>query len=222
MSFKNLEKGYYAFIVAIAIAYVAFLICDIFTEGMEAISSALKYFGILMCFLISVKIYLKNGSTRAAKLQMIVLAFTVVADFFLLFTSLYVLGMLIFFGAHLTAIYRYYRPLLKTGIAIILLGATIWIVSIILSKPLDLLLCASIVYLTLILLVTVTTFLAKQKPINNILSRLGMILFILCDINVALFNTVSHQSVIYAVSSMLMWAFYIPAQTMLSLSAYDY
>lgn len=67
-----------------------------------------------------------------------------------------------------------------------------------------------------------------QQLINrkySILFAVGMVLFILCDINVGLFNltdfiSISKQNyqLLYKVSSILMWAFYAPAQVMIALS----
>ena len=52
-------------------------------------------------------------------------------------------------------------------------------------------------------------------------SRLGMLLFIACDINVLLKNIIPRGNVLFTVSIVLMWAFYLPAQTLLALSATD-
>jgi hypothetical protein len=46
-----------------------------------------------------------------------------------------------------------------------------------------------------------------------------MILFLCCDINVAIFNTAPPDTTLYSISAPLMWLFYLPAQILLSLSA---
>ena len=70
---------------------------------------------------------------------------------------------------------------------------------------------------------------AKVKQLinrkNSILFAAGMVLFLLCDINVGLFNltdfiSISKQNyqLLYKVSSILMWTFYAPAQVLIALS----
>jgi hypothetical protein len=52
----------------------------------------------------------------------------------------------------------------------------------------------------------------------------GMVLFLLCDINVGLFNlsdfltVTSTYEIIYELSAVLMWTFYAPSQVLLALS----
>jgi len=60
---------------------------------------------------------------------------------------------------------------------------------------------------------------------ENLLFAVGMFLFLLCDINVGLFNLSGFVSmpkelyhILYACSSILMWAFYAPSQVLLTLS----
>ncbi|MDR0596439.1 MAG: hypothetical protein LBG50_02750, partial [Clostridiales Family XIII bacterium] len=88
----------------------------------------------------------------------------------------------------------------------------------------DILLDLVVLYAALIITATVTAFVRKQARVNNLLSRLGMVLFVLCDINVFLWNSREMGALtdIPAWTYMLMWAFYLPAQTMLALSALDF
>lgn len=219
---RKIERKFLIIIAILVLLYIAFLICDIFFPSVIKISSYLKYTGILLCLLMSVIVYFQSEYKRAAKLQIIILCFTVTADFFLLFTSNFQMGMFVFLGAHLFAILRYYPKLVKYCLLSLVLACVIWIISLLVNKPLDLMFCLPVTYLVLIIVATITTFVAKQDPVNNFLSRCGMLLFILCDINVALFNSVATDSALYSISSILMWAFYLPAQIMLSLSAYDF
>jgi hypothetical protein len=67
-------------------------------------------------------------------------------------------------------------------------------------------------------------FKRRQARVNNVLSRLGMSLFVLCDVNVLLWNLRedAHLTAIPEQTGILMWTFYLPAQTMLALSAHDF
>jgi len=58
------------------------------------------------------------------------------------------------------------------------------------------------------------------KP-NGHMILIGMVLFLLCDINVALYN-ILNEGLFYNISSISMWLFYLPSQVLLSLSGYKY
>ncbi len=98
--------------------------------------------------------------------------------------------------------------------------------------PSDRLLIASVFYFICILSNTFSairvTFRDRSSR-NNLLYGLGMLLFLLCDINVGLFNLSGFialpkdiYSVIYFYSSILMWAFYAPAQVLIALSCHSF
>ncbi len=60
---------------------------------------------------------------------------------------------------------------------------------------------------------------------NGQMIALGMILFLLCDINVALYNILGYigkVNVFYNISFVSMWLFYLPSQVLLALSGYRY
>jgi hypothetical protein len=80
------------------------------------------------------------------------------------------------------------------------------------------------VYAILIIAVTIAAFKRRQAHANNILSRLGMILFLLCDVNVLLWNmrTMAGVTEIPHWTVTIIWMFYLPGQTMLALSAYNF
>jgi len=62
------------------------------------------------------------------------------------------------------------------------------------------------------------------KP-NGVMVVLGMVLFLLCDINVALYNVLGTFYInepLYRISSVSMWLYYLPSQLLLSLSGYKF
>lgn len=66
----------------------------------------------------------------------------------------------------------------------------------------------------------------KQNDIQKTLFLIGMVLFLLCDINVGIYNLGSYINVsssyitnIIEYSSVLMWFFYLPSQVLITLSA---
>ena len=219
---KLLEKKNIVLLLLLGIMYVAFVVGDVFISGVSNISSILKYIAILVCLVCAITVFFQSGNVRDARLQIVIMCFTVVADYFLLFTSYFTMGILIFLGAHLTAIYRYCASVFKICTFSVALAFVVWLVSVIAGQPIDLMFCAVAAYMFTIITATIATFIARQAPANNFLSRCGMILFLLCDVNVALYNTLPASSTFYAASMVLMWVFYLPAQTMLSMSAYDF
>jgi hypothetical protein len=280
------QKSVFGLVVANMVLYALFLLMDGWGEAVyqvlpygpdklffhsEALSPVLKYAAICVCFAIAQAVMLRSSNARDARLQVVILLFTVVADYFLLFgddlrnlseDAAFSLGMAVFLGAHACAVLRYGgRPafrkmLIATGIAAgatagVLLAAGEW-ESIIYRHSdgladdfyefigdftyyLETFAFAIflIAYIMLIIAATVCAFRRRQARVNNVLSRLGMCLFLCCDVNVLLMNIRDEQiaqaalghagpPTIPALTGVLIWAFYLPAQTMLALSAGDY
>ena len=177
-------------------------------------ADCLKYAGIISCLFICI-FALSQERRSVARLQVFVLAFTLAADFFLLFTQYFSAGLVIFLFAHICALVRY-RPRFILP-ACICAGVVSLISGLALSLPAPAVIACA--YAILIISVTISTFFSEQPKINILFSRLGMCLFIICDINVAIFNSTSPELAVHIASSVLMWAFYLPAQTLLALSA---
>ena len=217
------DKRILALICLNAGLYVVFLIIDI-TAAVRSLAApagpwafaadCLKYAGIISCLFICI-FALSQERGRVARLQAFVLAFTLAADFLLLFTQFFTAGLLIFLAAHICALIRY-RPRFILP-ACVCAGVVSLIAGLALNLPPPAVIAC--IYAVLIISVTVSTFFAEQPEINAFFSRLGMCLFIICDINVAIFNSASPGLTVHTASSVLMWAFYLPAQTLLALSA---
>ena len=190
------------------------------TQGL--LSDVLKYVAIISCLLICVFAF-SHERKNVAKIQMIVFCITLVADFFLIFTPYFSLGVLVFIGVHSCALLRY-KPkwLLPVDIAVAtIFTATFFILPKTLHSDFNLTLVLSSfsAYAVMIISLTVSTFHAKQPRENELFSRLGMLMFLACDINVAIFNGLPNGSELHTASTVLMWLFYLPAQTILALSA---
>lgn len=93
----------------------------------------------------------------------------------------------------------------------------------------ELLLVVSVFYFICILSNVITALFVAIKDLKlkaNLIYAIGMVLFLLCDINVGLFNLSGFiamprelYSVIYSISSILMWTFYAPSQVLIALSS---
>ena len=182
----------------------------------------LKYSAIISCLLICIFAYSRTRE-RTPLIQILVFCITLAADFLLLFTPLFTTGVFVFLGAHFCALLRYkprWAPV--AGIC----AAAAFVLTIYLAPrflhtnpDLSLFAAASAAYAILIISVTVSTFFAYQQRTNALFSRLGMCLFIACDVNVLFFNVLPADSTPYTAAIVLMWLFYLPAQTLLALSA---
>ncbi len=178
------------------------------------------------------------------------LFFTVISDLFILILDYYIYGVLTFIVTQELYNLRLVILLSKKekteasaadcrriiGTAFlkrILLQITIAIAVCLLLKSagvtLDGLLIVSVFYFICISSNVISSFaLLRQKPgaKGNLIYAIGMLLFLLCDINVGLFNLSAFipmqekiYSILYSASTILMWAFYAPAQTLIAISS---
>jgi hypothetical protein len=242
---SNRKLGIQAmFITVQAVLYVGFLTLDL-TDKCYDISVTLKYSIILLCFCYAL---LSAGKSTFYLLQT-ALFFTAISDLFILILDYYFFGVLTFILAQ--ELYSLRLVILgnkakfgetpvgqgrKIGLAFlkrILLQLT---VSLAVCLPLGLagvylegLLVISVFYFICIVTNVISAFtLVRHRPENkgNLIYAIGMLLFMLCDINVGIFNlsgfiSVSREVyvVLYSISSILMWTFYAPAQVLISISS---
>ena len=211
-----------------AALYVLIVILDMMkvvsfvTQAQAMICDVLKYSGIISCLLVCVFSYSRTRE-RAPRIQTLVFCITLGADFFLLFTPLFTTGVFIFLAAHLCALIRYKpRWALTAGIC----SAAVFVFVMYFAQNIlqanadtSLFAAASAAYAVLIISVTISTFHAIQPRINTLFSRIGMCLFLACDVNVMIFNVFPAGMAPHTASIVLMWFFYLPAQTLLALSA---
>lgn len=172
------------------------------------------------------------------------LFFTLVSDLFLLLTDLYFYGVLTFILAqqlhHMRLIlYRTKEEgqagkglltrvyLIRVAIQAIT-AAIVLFVLVQVGVSLDGLLIAGVFYFICIVyntILAIRTALRYRKDKGMVFMAIGMVLFLLCDINVGLFNIAGYVSLpvdiyefVYTASSLLMWIFYAPSQVLIALS----
>lgn len=225
------------------IIYGVFMLGDITgTLNINTIT-LLKYVSILFCIVYSIMVFYLNRQTDYVIL-IVALFLTGVSDYFLLFTDSFTYGMLFFSLVQLLYLIRlwyqdmcggkksvlWYRLLFNaiawTGVLFILSRLKIIAAS---SNDVsdDILLSVASFYFITIFHNVIRAFL-NMKKYKNSQSRLfaiGMILFILCDINVGIFNMKGFVDInqgyflkLYDFSKIGMWMFYLPAQVCISLS----
>ncbi|HHV10160.1 MAG TPA: hypothetical protein GXX75_07785 [Clostridiales bacterium] len=239
-------KGRMVFIILQVMMYAAFLVLDL-TGGNAAISSYIKFAIIILCFC-----YALPAKRSAGKgilfLMKTALFFTVVSDLLILILDYYFYGVLTFlvvqqaYGMRISMekhflrqedkrrsclgnLFRGFLPrlLLQTAAAGTVCGILAYS-----GIELEPLLVASIFYFINIVM---NTFGAVRAAVlfpgrrSLVMFAAGLVMFLLCDVNVGLFNLSGFismppgiDSTIYGMSSILMWTFYAPSQVLIALS----
>lgn len=225
----------YIFITVQLVLYFSFLTLDISGENIT-LSNYLKFAVVALCFLY-VLIKGSYKSDRQLLFLRMALLFTLVSDIQILLTDYYFTGVLTFIAAQQFHGFRISvldstktRPVRDFFIRLLYQAITCIAVCLILWKTgvtINSLLVASAFYFISLLTNTVRSVRLALKCRNRksiVYLAVGLVLFLLCDINVGLFNLSDFLPVgpvydtIYSVSSVLMWAFYAPSQVMISLS----
>ncbi len=230
------------FIMVQTVLYVGFLALDLTGQGI-GLSVSIKYSIVLLCFCYAL---LGAGKSTYYLLQA-ALFFTVISDLFILILDYYIYGVLTFivaqelYGLRILLLHGReesdyddnWRKLGGAFLKRVLLQAIaaffIILLLIMAGVRVDGLLAVSVFYFICILTNVISAIaLARKRPeaSSNRLYAIGMFLFLLCDINVGLFNLSGFLSipeniyaVLYSLSSILMWTFYAPAQVLIAISS---
>ncbi len=205
------------------INYIAFMILDI-CNRYAGISSIIKYVSIILCFL-----YVILGKKKERSVYIIAgLFFTVVSDYFLLLTDYFAAGMLSF--SVVQTIYCFYcsknmkQYLIKEGIQLCIIGGIFLVLFIGFPIEFDIVLVLSIYYFVHLVSNVLYSWIRSKEGKERRLFAIGMTLFLLCDIHVAIFNAGSYLSfsssrasqTIYAIASVAMWFYYLPSQVLIA------
>jgi len=224
--------------IVIMCIYILFLSIDISNDHTcNSYSTYLKFSAILLCFIISLLIEHNGFNHRDVFLLKSARFFTLVADYFLLLSNNYILGVLFFCVVQLIYIKRH--SLIEKNIFNMKINHFIFISVFILlllfaslilriTDPTVLLIGTSIVY-ALLLTFSVYCGIKTLKSSyytkkSSLFISCGMILLLLCDINVALYNLIdmsffpSIQGNFQLTIGSLIWIFYLPSQLLLTLS----
>lgn len=186
-----------------------------------------KFIIIVCCFintLLTRQVALHKTDINLLRLGMF---FTMLADYFLILTTQYIIGLISFCIVQIIYNLRYMG---KERLRVQLISSLIAFITIYFIFNIELIISLGLVYCVLFINSFISLFLGcKKYPIpNNIFILLGMILFALCDINVALYglSLYASRTVFYSqyldTIFFLIWIFYIPSQVLLSLSGKKY
>lgn len=193
------------------ILYASFLFIDVFSPQLSHVSSLLKYISLLLCVCFAC-VY-----QRSRPLLLLAIIFTAFADVLLLFTDKFAWGVSIFCCAQACHALRFSSKKKCTSIVLfiyvvfLLLLTKLWL-------RLPTLYTAVCIYCLLFITAIIESIVCwkSQRTKRSFISMLGMLLFFLCDVNVALFNTGAFGSApLFRFSSVGMWLFYLPSQILL-------
>lgn len=230
------------YILTEGIIYVSFMTGDFNGSLKLTTTTLLKYISVLLCFVYSVIVF-----TLFREKDTIVLAaafcFTCISDYFLLFTESFTFGMLSFSVVQLIYLLRLWYLDINKGKRTVLfyrliLNFIIWVGVLSILKLLGilsgnteiserlLLYVASFYFVTIFHnVIRSFAYMNHYKSSKSIIFALGMLLFILCDINVGIYNMEGFIAInqevfhkLYSFAEIAMWMFYLPAQVCIALS----
>lgn len=181
--------------------YFTFIIFDL----LDLNTTLIKYLSIFFCFIFAL--------TNNKKYLIISSFFTLIADLFLLvLNSHYEIGVSSFIVVQIVYLYflgnldiaNYKRFLILRLILIILCLLILFV-----TNNLTILYILVVIYFSNLLISTIESFFT-----NNTFLKLGLLLFVCCDICVGLHNI----NVAYDFATLFMWIFYLPSQVLIVLS----
>ena len=223
MNFIKKHLDILIFIVLEVCLYTSFLTLDFIDT---TISNYIKYASIIICLLMSLYIAIRKKGEFCSVFTSFGLLFTVISDYFLLLNhdnNLFIIGVFTFFVGQVF----YFIMLLKRrnfshlyfdlGIRIIL---TLIIIFVSLGIKLDTLTTLALIYFVELFANFVSSLTLIKRDKKVVFLSLGLFLFILCDINVALNNLRIESSTLRFVVFYLMWLFYLPSQVIISINSY--
>lgn len=201
---------------------------------MLELSNILKFISIILCFTIALLIGKDGLGNRDKLLLQIGLFLTVLADFCFLILNHYTSGIALFCLVQIIYYNRYrggtvYRPpfiFIKFIIIFLSVMASYFIINLGPKKP-EFLYAIALFYAICLILATIEaikTFKNNLYPsYNRHMIVIGMVLFLLCDASIAVFN-IGQQFHLpwHNIFALLIWIFYLPSQVLLSISGYQF
>jgi hypothetical protein len=218
------------------IIYILFMYLDIFQPSLYIISTYLKFVSIIICALYVILSFRFKARNIDRWLLLLAILFTLVSDWFILIRDNYNYGLITFIIVQHLYFIRIHRQNKNITVSFIIskLFANIVIVGCIISilvfnqVVVDSLILLSMFYFTTFIMNVLygIYYFQKRKEASFLLFLVGIFLFLLCDINVGIFNFTSYVIIdgnwftaIEKFSEVGMWMFYLPSQVLISLSS---
>ncbi|WMJ88575.1 lysoplasmalogenase family protein [Anaerocolumna sp. MB42-C2] len=219
--------------------YISFMTIDITESSFYITSSFLKFSGILLCFIFTYLFYTHSCDRKDISILRGALFFTVISDLFILILDYYIVGLVTFCivqSLYLIRLGLWNKKLKGTDAGSLILknfirNFVITIIALLILTvvriKLEGMIIISCFYFISILFNVIDSILltVRAKDKNKVIFAVSMMLFILCDINVGVFNLSDFICInskwfalLYSFSTIAMWMFYLPAQVGISLS----
>lgn len=184
----------------------------------------IKFIFIVICFIIAALSYYKCNSKKDWTLLTAGLLFTVGADYFLIIQNMHMPGVAVFCFAHICYILRVAN--ISKGVKrALVIAVSVWIFLLFVNNALLALAGTYAVLFMVNIAVNIHYFRQENTllpKLNKTLLLAGLILFALCDVNVALFNLPRQFEGllpdVFPQAFYLIWVFYLPSQLLLAIS----
>ncbi len=237
---KSINYKFYlikGLLIIIFTLYFSFLYVEFSNIEVNIKLYMVKYICIILCFLICLLTEKNPFDSLDSFLLKTGLFITMFADLFLTVFNYYVLGVILFSLVQIIYSIRY--EIMKSSktfliiITIFLLLIFTYLTIHLFTTKIDVLFIAVLFYSICIIISLIKAIKAYKSNLypypNKHMIVCGMVLFLLCDINVALHNVTEVMllsgnliDTLHNISAILIWLFYIPSQVLLSLSGYNY
>lgn len=211
-------------ILIIILLYLTFLYLDIFDRKIFIPSNIIKFLSIFLCFSLAILNINPNHNKLNSGLLITGLFFTVIADYiFLICKNYFPLAIGLFSIVQVLYMIRYnYNNKDKNTFYLILsfiIIFSIYFTINIFIKEIKIIFPLGLFYAISLIISLKEGYIQYKYNLypspNKDFILLGMILFLLCDINVAIYNTIGKMNLIVFI---LIWIFYLPSQLLLALS----
>ena len=185
--------------------------------------SLVRFLIVVAIFATSLAAWHNPLSSRDSKITSAALAFTVIADFFLLITHNYEAGLFAFIFVQIMYNLRYngLKPAVAASLAAAVTALSFF------ALGLDMLMSLALAYAVLFgfsLAAAFRSVASNKYPCpNNYLIIVGMTFYAICDVFVAILNSNTEFALrhTYAIA-FLVWLFYAPGKFMLALSSFKF
>lgn len=220
---KSQKNIFYGIFSLLFLLYVIYNYIDFTSNNLIIlhIGNMIKYSSIVVCFILALLNSRFAVDKKDSTIVIIALAFTLLSDTLILVFEKNVLGVICFCFVHISYIYRYKpRWVLKISIFSSLLLIFLLLIRVFTQNQYFSFENIFGGLYAFLFILDFVSFLKSDK--NNfviVFVWVGLILFFLCDLNVALFNILSNDTIFYKLASKLMWIFYLPSQVLLALSS---
>ena len=218
------------FLIIQWLIFISYMTMDLYSRSMGFYSALLKYTGILLCCFYTWTLY-THSQIPLSPYWLAACVIVLFADYFLLFTPQSLAGVMTFCMDQCLYLCAQKGGKFLPGFILFsgLWGFPIYFIFKALKPDAALLSALSMIYMLMLTInigIAIHNF-VKYPNISHLFTAIGLIFYILCDINVGLINfpkvigiAIDLPKAFTGMSACAMWFFYLPAQIFLSLGCF--